>query len=173
MIIKNCIITKSDSTILKDWSISGKDIHTGVDISAHNVYSPCYGVVVQILNSMHDNKIVVIQYNESTCIRYANLSSVEVKINQSVVEGELIGRCTKYVHVELLSTTIDQNLLDQIIYKLPVRVKSKTYFRIAPTDLVMGKMEFPLSGITQMTFINPTTPLPKLENISNEFGDNR
>ena len=173
MIIKNCFITKSDSTILKDWSTSSNNIHTGIDLSGNKIYSPCYGVVVQILNSMHDNKIIVIQYNADTCIRFTNLSSVEVKINQSVTEGELIGHCTKYVHVELLSTTIDQSSLDQIMLKLPVRVKSKTYFRISPLDLVLGKMKFPLSGITQMTFITPETHLPTLTTISNEFEDNR
>lgn len=175
MIIKNCIITKSDAEIVKDWYVVENEIHSGIDLAAKftnvdvnkmNIYSPCYGVVVDILYTTEEKNVVVIQYSASICVRFANLTEVKVKKSALVKFGDLIGICSKFVHVEYLQLQTDT-------IKLPVQVLTMTYYKTDPTALVQGKLALGTSGVSNLTIVNFSTKIPAISNISYEFKDNR
>ena len=132
MIVKNCAITKSDATILKNWKISKAEIHSGIDLSATKIYSPFYGVVLGCVYSPKDIYSVILQYNAYT-------SSLSVRRGDLVIEGQLIGECNKFVHVEFLSYYMPEN-----VPPMSVRIENLSYYKIDPTDLVFGKLSFPV-----------------------------
>lgn len=139
MKIKNCIITKSDTEIVKNWKVTVNDIHSGIDLSATDVYSPFYGVVIDCVYSPQDKYSVIIQYNAYTCVRLCNITSLAVKRGSLVTEGQLVGKCNKFVHVEFLSYYKPDGLPP-----MSVRIENLSYYKVNPTELVLGKLNFPV-----------------------------
>jgi hypothetical protein len=168
MIVKNCAITKSDATIIKDWKITNTEIHSGIDLEADKVYSPFYGVVLDRFYSPQDKYTIIIQYNAFICVRFCNILNLELKRGNVVTEGQFVGTCNRYVHVEYLNYNKPDG-----IPPMSVRVSDLSYYKVDPTDLVYGRLEFPISGITNVTIQTFASELPKLGEISYEFGDNR
>lgn len=102
-VIQNCCITQTDSEIKKLYNVWDKeDVHTGIDIYAENVYSPCYGVVIQQCLVDHQPS-VVIQYSEFKVIRFCHLNECYVNLNQLVNPNQLIGKADQFVHFEYLT----------------------------------------------------------------------
>ena len=67
MVIPNCGITHQDSEILKQCVMSDSDplyqvygeYHTGVDLSAHNIFSLDDGTVVSIGDSSKGHSVII------------------------------------------------------------------------------------------------------------------
>mgnify|MGYP003295628889 CR=1 FL=1 len=101
MRILNCRLTKSNTNVTKFFGKQGdRTWHTGCDVEAHNVYSLCDGVVINIAYEQKHTSIVTVQYSKNRCVRYGNLASVEVSIGQPIVDGQLVGKASKSVHFE-------------------------------------------------------------------------
>ena len=65
--------------------------HSGVDIEGLEIYAYQSGVVTMI-SKMSDNLYaVIIQYTANVSLRYANMSSVCVKQNDVIRQGQLFG----------------------------------------------------------------------------------
>lgn len=104
-ILENCIITHKDSEILRfyDFSNSGEEYHTGVDVKAEEIYCPCYGVC--IYSGLIDAKpSCTIQYSPNICLRFMNLKEVIVKAGQLIKYDQQIGVADRYVHFEYLTS---------------------------------------------------------------------
>lgn len=139
MIIKNCIITKQDSKIIRDWKVSNREIHSGIDILGNKVYAPFHGVVIDCLYNPKEKNVIIIQYSSTICTRLANLASVSVRRGSVVVVGDEIGTCDKFVHVEYLVSQKPNN-----IPPMSVRIENLSYYKINPIDFVLGKYKFPV-----------------------------
>jgi len=104
-IITNCVITHEDSEILKEYDVKtgSKVYHTGVDIKATTLYTPCQGVC--IFTGLVSNKpSCTIQYSQNICIRYTHLKEVSIEAGQLVEYNQNIGIADKYVHFEYLTS---------------------------------------------------------------------
>ena len=105
MILNNCILTHTDSEILKfyDVSTSSQIFHTGVDILADEIYTTCKGVC--IYNGLIDEQpSCTIQYSQNICLRFSHLKEVSVEQGQLVSYNQQIGLADKYVHFEYLTS---------------------------------------------------------------------
>lgn len=148
-ILKDCIITHEDSEILRfyDFSNSKEEYHTGVDVKASKVYSPCCGVC--IYNGLIDAKpSCTVQYSPNICLRFMNLKEVTVNAGQLIEYDQQIGVADGYVHFEYLTSE-----------------KTYPYFRVffnAQTSYYMYKHDpmLVLSGNT--VFDNRKRPLRPL-----------
>ena len=73
---------------------------------AIDTYSPAMGVVLDVTEyQLRDNSIgkaVVIQYDADYSFRVSNLTVVNVKKGDSVVQGNQIGTAKKFIHFEVL-----------------------------------------------------------------------
>lgn len=104
-IIKNCVITHKDSEIIKSYdAMQGSNcFHTGVDIKASELYTPCCGVC--IYTGLIDNRpSCTIQYSPNICIRYTHLKEVHVSQGQLIQYDQKIGIADEYVHFEYLTS---------------------------------------------------------------------
>lgn len=104
-ILKNCVITHQNSKILKEYDVAAgtKVYHTGIDIEASDIYSPCYGVC--IYNGLVDGQpSCTIQYSQNICLRYTHLKEVFVSAGSLVEYNQKIGLADKYVHFENLTS---------------------------------------------------------------------
>lgn len=103
-ILTNCIITKKDSEVLREYALTanGKEYHTGIDIKAEEVYCPCKGVVVQ--RCLVDGyQSVIVQYSEHIALRFSHLKESYVQDGQIILDDEKIGLADKFVHFEYLT----------------------------------------------------------------------
>ncbi|MFH0811340.1 MAG: M23 family metallopeptidase [Pseudomonadota bacterium] len=71
-----------------------REFHTGLDISANRgtpIIAPGDGVVVKVGNEGELGKVVKVQHNSRYATIYGHLLSYNVKVNQKVKRGEVIG----------------------------------------------------------------------------------
>lgn len=158
MDILNCRLTKSDSKITKTFG-KQKDgtFHTGCDIAAENIYSVCNAVVINIAKQREGTFIVTAQYNKDKCVRYGNLSRLDVKLGQPIMDGQLVGKAAKSVHFEYC--------VKYETSKFPFRVGSQTYYKLDPTEVIAGERSLSLSREDKRNYI--------LDNHSNPLGLSR
>lgn len=78
--------------------------------------------------------VVNIQCNSSECVRYGHLLNTNVKLNDMVKEGTVIGKADKYVLFEYCTVAKGDS-------KWPVRLYNKTYFKQNPMNLLESKYE--------------------------------
>lgn len=131
--LSNSPLTKSDTNILvpyidsqsHSWYKKYGGYHTGVDVEGSEIYAYQSGVVIQIGDLDDGLKAVVIQYTANISLRYANMSSLLIKMGDVIKPGELIGIAKKFVHFEYLSKTKENSMW-------PVRVGTMTYFKHDP-----------------------------------------
>ena len=135
MVIPNCGITHQDSEVLKQCVMSQRDplykiyneYHTGVDLSASNVFSLYDGTIVSI-GSTSQGHSVIIQTGVSLCICYKYLQvPKELMEGDTVSAGQQLGTVDKYVHVELLTKTKSN---------WPVRIGRDTWYKNDITSLI-------------------------------------
>lgn len=103
-IFKNCILTHEDSKILRKFKISDKIYeisHDGLDISGNCCYSICFGTVIQIVTNYYEKYTVSVQYDDTTIIRYGNLTECSLSVGSIISLGFVIGRCDNHIHLEL------------------------------------------------------------------------
>lgn len=125
-----CPLTLSDTELLVPFGkLADGSYHTGVDISAEDVYNICNCVIVNIAEDS-GKYIVTAQYNADICIRYGNLVSVSVREGQPVRYKEIIGHADQHVHFEYCKRSI--------VSPFPVRVGQTTYHKVDPTNVVAG-----------------------------------
>ena len=109
--------------------------------------------------------IVTIQSNSSECVRYGHLRSVNVKVNDIVTEGSLIGQTDKFVLFEYCTVAKGTS-------KFPVRIYTKTYYKQDPMPLLDKKYE--VITTPDLTFVNKPGSLIKLTSEQQiEFGNNK
>lgn len=169
LIWNNCPITNQNSQISKSWSI-GKENHTGVDVYGSNIYSICEGVVIQLSQACNKTYALTIQYSSKQCVRYSNLSSVDVTSGQIIEMGQLLGQCKKFVHFEYLTTSVDN------IQVFTVRIGTQTYYKHDPQCIIDGSILLSGSGLTNVKIINDLNDVqivPITEDIEKEFTGNR
>lgn len=137
MVIPNCGITHQDSEVLKQCVMSDKDplfkiygeYHTGVDLSARNIFSLYDGTVVSIGDSSKGHS-VIIQTGMSFCISYRWLTiTSSISAGETVCAGQEIGRVDKYIHVEVLTKSQS---------KWPVRIGRVQWYKTDPMNVIQG-----------------------------------
>lgn len=130
MRILNCRLTKSDTDMItpfgqrpdKTWS-------TRCEVRGTSAYSLSSGMVVAIHKGENGRRVVNVQYNRDTLVRYGNLQQVTVFLGERVVDGQQIGTACKSVHFELCKKSVEDT-------RFPVRVGQQTYYKVDPTDLL-------------------------------------
>lgn len=137
--IHDCILTHSNTRIIRGWSVPKNyqdynvKIHTGVDVSASDVYSVCTGLVL-FVGTDPDNpqhKVVIVQYDANLVFRYCNLSSVSAEVGTEVDIGQLVGTADHFVHFEAMCFFPPKT-------ELRVNIYNRTYYKIDPTKYVDG-----------------------------------
>lgn len=121
-------VTYKNTPILKDWSTNPKSVHTGIDLSADNVYSYASGVVLSV-GQENNHYCVTVQYDVFNLLRYNHLKSVSVGAGDILSVGAFIGVANKYVHFEYATK-------DKGVSKWTVRVGSQTYWKQDPKELL-------------------------------------
>ena len=139
--ISNCVLTRSDTSIIRPWYVASNyfvrrvGIHTGVDVTAESVYALCDGTVMYVgTDPDRKHKVVVIQYDANSVFRYCNLSSVAVTAGTEVVIGQLVGTADHFVHFEALQ-------LDPPEMQFRVDIYNRNYYKIDPTPYVDGTIQ--------------------------------
>ena len=132
---KNCVITLENSNVWKDYVVYIKqEYHTGIDLFADNIYSPCKGVVIQVCNV--DKYLgVVIQYSEHVGLRFTHLESVFVNPGDIVENKQKIGLAKNFVHFEYLTTEANNPAFK-------VRIGELEFYKHDPRLVLNGNVKF-------------------------------
>lgn len=118
IIIQDCMITKTNSKLLKpfiydvssvDYNKYGKALHDGCDIECTEVFNLAKGVVVQTISGGNNKFSALIQYDIDQYFRYSNLTALDVSWGQAIDNSERVGVCKDYVHFEFLRATPNNN----------------------------------------------------------------
>ena len=134
--IKNCLITNSDAKVLRQFCIDKSDplykqykgYNTSINLEAHEIYNGYTGRVVMITGDRRIGFEVVVLLNLDQAIKYGNLKSVDVTLNQDIDIGEKIGEVKNWVKIEYM-TTNSQN-------QFPFRVLNTQMYKADPLLLL-------------------------------------
>lgn len=110
-VIKNCLITRSDASVLKEFCIDTsnplykiyKGFNTSVNLEATSVYNMYSGVVSVVCGDKRSGYEVGVLLNKTQAIKYGNLKSVDVNEGQYVDVSTKIGDANKYVKIEYMT----------------------------------------------------------------------
>ena len=113
-IIPDCLITRSDAKVLKEYCIDKsnplyrqyKGFNTSINLEASDVYTMYAGYVAVVFGDSKSGYEIVVRMNRDQAIKYANLKSIDVRMNQQVDISQKIGQANKYVKVEYLTTYV-------------------------------------------------------------------
>lgn len=116
-VIKNCLITQSDAKVLREFCIDKQDpkykeykgYNTSVNLETTDVYSGYAGRVTMIAGDARRGFEVGVSMNTQQAIKYGNLKSVNISINQDVDIGTKIGEARRWVSVEYLTTNAENS----------------------------------------------------------------
>ena len=104
VVYTDCLITHQDSKVLKNYILDeSQEFHTGIDLEADMVYTPCFGVVIQSC-LVDDHQSVIVQYSGNISVRFTHLQDSYVRVGELVEFDQLIGKADKYVHFEYLTS---------------------------------------------------------------------
>lgn len=138
-IYKKCILTHQDSEVLEDFD---RETYPSVKLSGKYIYSPCYGIVVQVCKYNRDNLYsVVIQYNEIIFIRFTDLHSVFVKSGQRVVLDTIVGLCNNWFNFELIVPQIET--IPPPAFRVVIS-KDVSLYKADPRVILDGRIMFEL-----------------------------
>lgn len=121
-------ITLSEYSLLHDWSVNGKLIYTGADITADSVFSYSSGIVLAVGKDIHTGYCITIQYDVFNVLRYGHLKSVDVGAGDIVQAGCKLGNADRYVHFEYATKVQNDS-------KWSVRVGTETYWKQNPHSM--------------------------------------
>ena len=132
-----CAITQSATYIVRpfvadersSWYRTLHGYNTGCDIIASEVYSACFGVVIQVGHTTQYT--VTVQYDANSCVRYANLTDVDVSPGEPITTGRLIGHADEFVRVEYATQSTE-------FTRWPVHIGTETYYKVDPESIVDG-----------------------------------
>ena len=121
-VIKNCLITNTDATILKEYCVDKSNplyvqyrgFNTCINLEADAVYSPYYGRVSQVSGNHRFGYSVVISINSEQAIKFSHLRTLIVEWNDFVDVGQKIGAANKYVSFEYITTYV-KNQYDTMV----------------------------------------------------------
>lgn len=110
--IQNCLITQSNAKVLKEFCIDNssplyklyRGFNTSVNLEATSVYTMYAGYVAIVFGDSKSGYEVVVRMNQNQAIKYANLKSIDVRLNQQVDISQKIGEAKSFVRVEYLTT---------------------------------------------------------------------
>lgn len=153
------------------YELTENNQHTGIDIVTTDVYSICNGVVIHIGKEIKTNKYeITVQYNAKICVRYCNLSTVNIRAGSIVMDGDLLGCSEDFVHFEYVTTLANGS-------KHIVRVGKVTYYKQDPEPILLGKIVLPKNTYSEIVIVNSDTMFNDVvftDDMLNEFnGDNR
>lgn len=139
MVIKDCIITNSDATVLKRYVDSREDplfkkyhgFYRGIDLEVKDksVYSMFHGTVDMVSNT-EDGYSIRVKYDNGHYLQYSKLKKCEFKKSEvpiTVDSGQKLGSVSKYVTVFYI--TLNETLG-------PVRIGDRTLYKNDPTPLL-------------------------------------
>lgn len=142
--IENCVVTHTNAYIKLPWIDSvdsryyrrnNNSFHSGIDLLASSVYTPCNCVILEVALCSKNLYSVLYQYSADMCIKYSNLSSVSISDGELVLADSLIGTAKDYVHIEYWSSVVH-------IPRWVCRFGPLQMYKHDPTDIVSGKFEF-------------------------------
>ena len=113
-VIKNCLITNSDATILKEYCIDKssplykeyKGYNTSINLEANEVFNGYTGRVSLISGDPRSKYDVVVQLNLNQAVKYGNLKSVNVKMGDFIDIGTKIGDASRWLKFEYMNTSV-------------------------------------------------------------------
>lgn len=135
-VVKGCLITRSDAKVLREYCISTssplylqyKGFNTSMNLSASSVYNLYSGYVTMIPGDARSGFEVVVLVNQNQAIKYSNLKSVEVTLNQRVDISQKLGEAKSYVKIEYLSTYVKN--------QFPFRIGSTQMYKDDPAKII-------------------------------------
>ena len=137
--IENCLITNGESAeIIRGYIDKGEQYHTGIDITANEVYSICQGIVIDV-GKNSDGYAVTVQNNQNECVRYMHLKKSDVKVDEYIYIGTFIGLADKFVHFEYITDSQSKPVW-------PVRINKLTYYKKDPTEVLTGIKKLSMSA---------------------------
>lgn len=110
---------------------------TGVIVSCPIAYSICPGKVVAIGKSEGTYAVSVL-VNDFQLIRYTNLVTCDVKLNQTLTYDEKMGNCSTLAYNSTLAIVFEYCTATQSDSIWPVRIGSKTFYKHNPITLFNG-----------------------------------
>ena len=128
-VIKNCLVTRSDALVLKEYCVDAssdlykiyKSFNVSVNLQATSVYAMYAGVVSMLCKNSNNTHDVIMLLNSNQAIKYGDLKEVHVKVNQFVDVSTYLGEANKYVKIEYMSTFVKSPYLfrvgDIVMYK--------------------------------------------------------
>ena len=139
-VIKNCLVTRSDALVLKEFCIDKssplyktyKGFNTGVNLQASSVYSMYSGEVCMIWGQRTQSWVVGIFVNFDQLYLFKNLKSVAVDVGQSVDIGTYIGEANKWVTIEYANTYIK----NEFPYRVGTRKGVVTMYKDDPMKIL-------------------------------------
>ncbi len=84
----------SDSALQYSATFNDMRLHTGVDIlceNGSNIQSVGSGTVKSVTDDSNFGKVITIEYNDNIAVKYCGMGSVNVKENDKVATGDVIG----------------------------------------------------------------------------------
>ncbi len=83
-----------DTTVVWNATLKQYSTHLGIDFVSddQNVYSACDGVVKEVGNDPLDGNYVVVTHGEGYETKYMSLESVNLKVGDSLKQGQLLGK---------------------------------------------------------------------------------
>lgn len=123
-----------------------------------------YGKVI-FIGSDFKSQCVVVQINQDECIRYNNLSSVSVSLNEIVQRGTIVGQTSNSISIEYFTTWQGNS-------KTPLRISTKTYYKQSANDIIVGLYE-PYESYRSVIITKPYNRIELSPAQMKEFGDNR
>ena len=154
-VIKNCLITRSDASVLKEFCIDVsnplykeyKGFNTSVNLEATSVYSMYSGVVSMVCGDSRLGYEVTVLLNANQAIKYGNLKSVEVSENQSIDVSQKIGESRKYVKVEYMNTFIRSKFNYRVGYVMMYKDDPMKILDIHSTEIQDTSVQYSESGL--------------------------
>lgn len=113
-VIKNCLVTRTDAKIVKQFCIDKKDplyrqyrgYRTSMRLEATDVYNLYAGTVVMIYGSKDIGFQVIVAADVDNLIRYENLKEIDVKKNDSIDIGTKIGSVKRFLDISYFTTQV-------------------------------------------------------------------
>ena len=137
---------------------------TGCQYYTKEVISFNKGKVIYI-GSSSGVYVVVVQCNSNECLRYLNLETVAVKLNDHVDGSTLIGTVHSFAELQYCATWKNDSTS-------VIRVYSKTYYLQDPMPFVRGVYE--IQCYTDPTIVTEVGKVIKLSSAQKaEFGNSR
>lgn len=174
-VVENCSITKSSADIIAPyvdnmndpWYNTLKGYHSGVDISATDVYSICEGVVIEVGRNT-DGKVVTIQYNASICVRYCHLQSTDLRLGEAITSGSKIGIADDFVHFEFANN-------QQLESFWAIRISDLQYYKHNPIQYADGTLTLVDGGRSDVTIVQGQSfnEVPLTGTMVSEFSNGR